>query len=190
MPQIRLRPFMAPDNGDFRRFRQVQSLPALQKCHARRRNRGPAQIAIAGAGEIMKLNREVGRGRPRTYLTNSQRVRRSFRGRGTLQQEKRAMRVLLAVGAVVGAIAFAVPAQTETRVFIVASNSDGYGVDRCLSTGASCGSAVATAYCQARDFSQARSFRKVDHDEITGSGAKNQACGIGCDELVAIECTR
>jgi hypothetical protein len=49
---------------------------------------------------------------------------------------------------------------------------------------------VATAYCQARDFSQARSFRKVDQDEITGGGAKNQACGIGCDELVAIECTR
>jgi hypothetical protein len=100
------------------------------------------------------------------------------------------MRVLIAVGAFVGALAFAVPAQTETRVFIVASNADGYGVDRCLTTGASCGSVIATAYCQARDFSQARSFRKVDNDEITGAGAKNQACGIGCDELVAIECTR
>ena len=100
------------------------------------------------------------------------------------------MRVLLFVGAVAGAIAFAGPAQTETRVFIVASNADGYGVDRCLTTGASCGSAVATAYCQARDFSTARSFRKVDNEEITGGGAKTQACGIGCDELVAIECTR
>ena len=100
------------------------------------------------------------------------------------------MRVLIAICAVVGAIAFAVPAQTETRVFIVASNADGYGVDRCLTTGASCGSVVATAYCQARDFSQARSFRKVDNDEITGGNAKSQSCGIGCDELVAIECTR
>ena len=100
------------------------------------------------------------------------------------------MRVLIAIGAFVGALAFAVPAQTETRVFIVASNADGYGVDRCLTTGASCGTMIATAYCQARDFSQARSFRKVDQDEITGGGAKNQACGIGCDELVAIECTR
>jgi hypothetical protein len=99
------------------------------------------------------------------------------------------MRVLLAAGAIVGAIAFAVPAQTETRVFIVASNADGYGVDRCLTTGASCGTMVATAYCQARDFSQARSFRKVDNDEITGN-AKSPSCGIGCDELVAIECTR
>lgn len=99
------------------------------------------------------------------------------------------MRVLIAIGAVVGAIAFAVPAQTETRVFIVASNADGYGVDRCLTTGASCGTVVATAYCQARDFSEARSFRKVD-DDITGANAKTQSCGIGCDELVAIECTR
>src|SRR5437660_2885358 len=100
------------------------------------------------------------------------------------------MRVLIAVGAFVGALAFAVPAQTENRVFIVASNADGYGVDRCLTTGASCGTMIATAYCQARDFSQARSFRKVDQDEITGGGAKNQACGIGCDELVAIACRR
>jgi hypothetical protein len=163
---------------------------ALPKCHARRRNAGRAQIAIAGAAEIMKLIHEDGTGAPRTYLTNSQRMRRSFRGRGTSQQEERAMRVLLAVSGFVSALVFAVPAQTETRVFIVASNADGYGVDRCLTTGASCGSVVATAYCQARDFSEARSFRKVEHDEITGAGAKNQACGIGCDELVAIECTR
>jgi hypothetical protein len=100
------------------------------------------------------------------------------------------MRVLIAICAVAGAIAFAAPAQTETRVFIVASNADGYGVDRCLTTGASCGTVVATAYCQARDFSQARSFRKVDNDDITGGNAKSQSCGIGCDEFVAIECTR
>jgi len=93
------------------------------------------------------------------------------------------MRVLLFVGAFAGALAFAVPAQTETRVFIVASDADGYGVDRCLTTGASCGTVVATAYCQARDFSTARSFRKVDNDDVTGGGAKSQACGIGCDEL-------
>jgi hypothetical protein len=35
---------------------------ALPKCHARRRNRGQAEIAIAGAAEIMKLNRGVGPG--------------------------------------------------------------------------------------------------------------------------------
>jgi hypothetical protein len=163
---------------------------ALPKCHARRRNRGKAHIAIAGAGEIMELNRRWDRGASPAYLTKCQRVRRSFRGRGTSQQNERAMRVLIAVAGLVGTLAFAVPAQTETRVFIVASNADGYGVDRCLTTGATCGTVVATAYCQARDFSQARSFRKVDNEEITGGGAKNQACGVGCDELVAIECTR
>jgi hypothetical protein len=94
------------------------------------------------------------------------------------------MRILIAVGALAGVLALAASARAETRVFIVASNADGYGVDRCLSTGASCGNLVATAYCQARDFAQARSFRKVDHDEITG-GAQVQS-----DEYVAIECTR
>ena len=35
-------------------------------------------------------------------------------------------------------------AQAERRVFIIANNADGYGVDRCLATGARCGVAVAT----------------------------------------------
>jgi hypothetical protein len=101
------------------------------------------------------------------------------------------MRILIAAGALAGALVLAAAAQAETRVFIVASNADGYGVDRCLSTGASCGNLVATAYCQARDFAQARSFRKVEHDEITGGGSQSsQACGIGCDGYIAIECTR
>ena len=62
-----------------------------------------------------------------------------------------------------------VSAQAEKRIFIIANNSDGYGIDRCLASGANCGVAVATAYCKSRDFSQAASFRKVDHDEITGA---------------------
>ena len=101
------------------------------------------------------------------------------------------MRVLIAIAALAGVLALAAPAESETRVFIVASNADGYGVDRCLTTGASCGNLIATAYCQARDFAQARSFRKVEQDEITGGGAQNaQACGVGCDAYVAIECSR
>ena len=62
-----------------------------------------------------------------------------------------------------------VSAQAEKRIFIIANNADGYGVDRCLASGATCGKAVATAYCKARDFAQAGSFRKVDRDEITGA---------------------
>ena len=80
-----------------------------------------------------------------------------------------------------------VAAQAEKRIFIIANNPDGYGVDRCLSTGASCGAAVATAYCQSRDFVQAASFRKVDRDEITGA---IPAGLIKAEEFVAIECSR
>ena len=59
--------------------------------------------------------------------------------------------------------------QAEKRIFIIANNADGYGVDRCLATGRACGVAVATAYCRSREFAEALSFRKVDSDEITGA---------------------
>ena len=40
-------------------------------------------------------------------------------------------------------------------------------------------------------FADARSFRKVEADEITGATtAADEACRTGCDEYVAIECTR
>jgi hypothetical protein len=83
-------------------------------------------------------------------------------------------------------------AQAEKRIFIVANNSDGYGVDRCLASGAHCGVAAATAYCRSREFLQAASFRKVDRDEITGAIPVNSgACSSGnCEQFVAIECTR
>jgi hypothetical protein len=84
------------------------------------------------------------------------------------------------------------PARAEKRVFIIANNPDGYGIDRCLASGSSCGVAVATAYCQSRAFAEASSFRKVDRDEITGAVPANASfCrGSGCEEFVAIECTR
>ncbi len=64
-------------------------------------------------------------------------------------------------------------AQAEKRIFIVANNADGYGVDRCLAAGDKCGTAAATAYCKSREFAQASSFRKVDKDEITGAVPTN-----------------
>ena len=80
-------------------------------------------------------------------------------------------------------------AQAEKRTFIIANNSDGYGVDRCLATGATCGVAAATAYCRSRDFARAASFRKVDHDEITGVVPSTNGSSAR-DEFVAIECLR
>jgi hypothetical protein len=83
-------------------------------------------------------------------------------------------------------------AQAEKRLFIIANSPDDYGVDRCLSTGASCGAAVATAYCKARDFELAASFRKVERDEITGAvpTISSYCPRGGCNEFVAIECSR
>ena|SRR5713101_4797124 len=98
------------------------------------------------------------------------------------------MRYLFAA-LVLAATAFSSAAQAEKRTFIIANNSDGYGVDRCLATGATCGVPVATAYCKSRDFAQAASFRKVDHDEITGAVPSTNGSSAR-DEFVAIECLR
>jgi hypothetical protein len=81
--------------------------------------------------------------------------------------------------------------QAEKRIFIVANNADGYGVDRCLASGERCGTAAATAYCKSRSFAQAVSFRQIDRDEITGAIPANGGCkGNSCDQYVAIECSR
>jgi hypothetical protein len=83
-------------------------------------------------------------------------------------------------------------AQAEKRIFIIANYADGYGVDRCLASGEHCGSAAATAYCKSREFAEAKSFRKVDKEDITGAiPANTSECGGGsCDQFVAIECSR
>ncbi len=84
-------------------------------------------------------------------------------------------------------------AHAEKRVFIVASNSDVYDVDRCLASGEACGAAAANAYCHTHEFGQALSYRKVDRDDITGAipTSESGAChGTHCDDFVAIECTR
>ena len=90
------------------------------------------------------------------------------------------------------AVLYGTSAQAERHIFIIANNADGYGVDRCLASGAPCGVAVATAYCKARDFTQAQSFHKVEREEITGAvrSASESCRGSSCDDFVAIECTR
>lgn len=84
-------------------------------------------------------------------------------------------------------------ALADSRVFIIANQSDGYGVDECLAKGEKCGAPAARAYCQSRDFAQATSYRRVDPDEVTGSVPKSsaQTCNhSGCGEFVAITCQR
>jgi hypothetical protein len=94
--------------------------------------------------------------------------------------------------AVAGALVLSAPAAAENRTFIIANNADGYGIDRCLADGQACGVTVATAYCQSQSFAQAKSFRKIERDDITGAvptSGKN-ACAGSCDSFVAIECSR
>src|SRR5437660_10632305 len=83
-------------------------------------------------------------------------------------------------------------ASADSRVFIIANQADGYGVDQCLAKGDRCGAHAALSYCRSRDFAQAASYRRVDPDEITGSVPKaggNCTRGV-CDEYVPITCQR
>jgi hypothetical protein len=98
-----------------------------------------------------------------------------------------ALGIALITGVLVGSAAHA-----ENRTFIIPSNSDGYGVDRCLASGEACGIAVANAYCASRSFAQAKSFQKIDRDEITGAvpTSSKDACVGSCDSYVAIVCAR
>jgi hypothetical protein len=84
-------------------------------------------------------------------------------------------------------------ASAEKRVFIIANNPDGYGVDRCLASGADCGTTVANSYCKSHEFAEALSFSKVDRDDITGAipiSGPGSCQGGSCDNFVAIVCTR
>jgi hypothetical protein len=102
------------------------------------------------------------------------------------------MRYVFAALVFAGAVISSTAQAAEKRIFIIANNSDGYGVDRCLASGANCGKVAASAYCKSRDFAQATSFRQIDKDEITGAIPANAGgCkGGSCEAFVAIECLR
>lgn len=94
---------------------------------------------------------------------------------------------------VAGAFLIAAPAAfADSRVFIVANQADGYGVDECLARGEKCGAHAARSYCQSREFAQATAYRRVDPDELTAAvpGNGDVCSGPGCGEYVAITCQR
>ncbi len=81
----------------------------------------------------------------------------------------------------------------ERRMFIIANDADGYGIDRCLAAGEKCGAAAANAYCKTHEFASAATYHKVDREEITGSvsaGGAAACTGGKCEDFVAIVCTR
>jgi hypothetical protein len=103
------------------------------------------------------------------------------------------MRSVIAASLLAAVVLGATAAHADKRIFIIASNADSYGVDRCLTSGGACGDAVANSYCRAHEYSQALSFRKVDRDDITGaipSSGPGSCKGSTCDDFVAIECSR
>jgi hypothetical protein len=103
------------------------------------------------------------------------------------------MRFVIAAAAAAAVLLAAAAAQAEKRMFIIANDGDGYGVDRCLASGAPCGAAVASAYCKSRQFGLALSYRKVDRDDITGAIPTSDPAtckGGRCDNFVAIVCSR
>ena len=83
-------------------------------------------------------------------------------------------------------------ASADSRVFIVANQSDGYGIDECLAKGEKCGAYAARSYCQSREFASATAYRRVDPDDFTSSVPSGSAkcSGPGCSEYVAITCER
>ena len=85
----------------------------------------------------------------------------------------------------------ATSASAETRVFIIANQADGYGVDQCLASGETC-VIMGRSGCGKSDFARASAYRRVDPDEITGAVPKSAShCPRGgCDEYVAITCQR
>jgi hypothetical protein len=89
-------------------------------------------------------------------------------------------------------LGLATSAQAERRMFIIANDADGYGVDRCLASGEKCGAAAANAYCKTRAFAAAAAFHKADRGDLTGaiSDASAGSCRDGTCNVVAIVCTR
>lgn len=83
-------------------------------------------------------------------------------------------------------------AQAERRMFVIANDADGYGIDRCLAAGEKCGAAAANAYCKTHAFAQAATFHSIERNDVTGAIPTDDAGGCEgnrCD-VVAIVCTR
>ena len=83
------------------------------------------------------------------------------------------------------------PAYADSRVFIVANQPDGYGIDQCLASGERCGASAARMYCESHQFARASSYHRIENDEITGAIPALTGSPIPHgDSFVAITCQR
>jgi hypothetical protein len=99
------------------------------------------------------------------------------------------MRQVVFCVVVLGGWLFASASSAETRTFVIADSSDGYGVDQCLATGARCGALIADAYCQSRDFTKAAAFHRVERGDVTGTVTTAVQANTRAP-FFAIECAR
>ena len=84
-------------------------------------------------------------------------------------------------------------AWADSRVFIIANQADGYGVDQCLAKGEKCGAHAARSYCQSRNFAAGLVLPpgRSGRNHRLGSEGDGANCGhAGCDEYIAITCQR
>jgi len=100
------------------------------------------------------------------------------------------MRTFLA--GIAAVLCVATSAQAERRIFIIANDGDGYGIDRCLASGDKCGAPAANAYCRTHQFASAASYRKADRNDLTGAipAGGSGGCRNGNCDVVAIICSR
>jgi hypothetical protein len=63
--------------------------------------------------------------------------------------------------------------QADERHTFVISDSEGYGITECLTSGSSCGRVVADAWCEAHGLGAALAFGPAD--DVTGAIATNRA---------------
>lgn len=102
------------------------------------------------------------------------------------------MRIILLSLAAFLLLALATSLHAEQRLFLVANDADGYGIDRCLASGERCGSAAANAYCRTQAFAMAAAYHTIDQGDITGATAEDVPgnCKDGKCDVVAIVCLR
>lgn len=100
---------------------------------------------------------------------------------------------LFACAVLTAVSAAAIPAAyADTRIFIVANQPDGYGIDQCLARSELCGAPAARAYCRSQEFTQASAYRRLEPGDVTDAVAlPPAACNHGgCGAYVAITCER
>ena len=68
----------------------------------------------------------------------------------------------------------------------VIGTADGYGVSECLTSGESCGSLVAQAWCRSNGYEQVVALRRADIDDITNALGTLVASETGSS--VVIDC--